>query len=86
MLLRRASHPPAGSRPAVASRQVRTDAGPWCCARIPGAGRYPGTSSMKLWQDLLSSDVGLMSLAVIVGVLVIGAYLGLFIRRKLRGG
>jgi hypothetical protein len=41
---------------------------------------------MKLWQDLLSSDVGLMSLAVIVGVLVIGAYLGLFIRRKLRGG
>jgi hypothetical protein len=40
---------------------------------------------MKLWQDLFSSDVGLMSLAVIVGILVIGAYLGLFVRRKMRG-
>lgn len=41
---------------------------------------------MKLWQDLFSSDVGLMSLAVIVGVLVIGGYLGLFVLRKIRGG
>ncbi len=46
----------------------------------------PGARNMKLWQDLLSSDVGLMSLAVIVGVLVIGAYLGLFVLRKIRGG
>jgi len=28
------------------------------------------------WELLLNSDIGLMSLAVIVGVLVIGAYMG----------
>ncbi|MBS1159930.1 MAG: hypothetical protein H6R15_2349 [Proteobacteria bacterium] len=28
------------------------------------------------WELLFSSDIGLMSLAVIVGVLVIGAYMG----------
>lgn len=39
---------------------------------------------MKLWQDLLSSDVGLMSFAVIVGVFVIGGYIGAFVRRKIR--
>lgn len=39
---------------------------------------------MKLWQDLLSTDVGLMSFAVIIGVMVIGAVLTVFIRRKMR--
>jgi len=39
---------------------------------------------MKLWQDLLSSDVGLMSLAVIVGIFVIGGYIAVFVRRKIR--
>jgi len=28
------------------------------------------------WELLLNSDIGLMSLAVIVGVLVIGAFMG----------
>jgi hypothetical protein len=28
------------------------------------------------WELLFNSDIGLMSLAVIVGVLVIGAYMG----------
>jgi len=28
------------------------------------------------WELLLNSDIGLMSLAVIVGVLVIGVYMG----------
>ncbi len=39
---------------------------------------------MKLWQDLVSSDVGLMSLAVIVGIFVIGGYIAVFVRRKIR--
>jgi hypothetical protein len=39
---------------------------------------------MKLWQDLLGSDVGLMSFAVIIGVFVIAGYLAVFIRRKIR--
>lgn len=38
---------------------------------------------MKLWQDLLGTDVGLMSFAVIIGVLVIGAVIGVIIRGKM---
>ncbi|MFO1426504.1 MAG: DUF3149 domain-containing protein [Steroidobacteraceae bacterium] len=36
------------------------------------------------WNELLSSDVGLASLAVIVGVIVIGAWIGVVLRRKMR--
>jgi heme/copper-type cytochrome/quinol oxidase subunit 2 len=39
---------------------------------------------MKLWQDLLNTDVGLMSLAVIVGVLGIATVIAAFVRRKSR--
>lgn len=39
---------------------------------------------MKLWQDLLGSDVGLMSFAVIVGVFAIAGYIAMFVRRKMR--
>jgi hypothetical protein len=35
------------------------------------------------WNELLTTDVGIMSLAVIVGVLVIGAVLGAIVRRKM---
>jgi heme/copper-type cytochrome/quinol oxidase subunit 2 len=33
------------------------------------------------WRDLFSTDYGLMSLGVIVGVIVIGAYLALKFRK-----
>ncbi len=39
---------------------------------------------MKLVQDLFSSDVGLMSVGVIAFVIVIAAYLYVFVRRKMR--
>jgi len=39
---------------------------------------------MKLWQDLLSTDVGLMSLGAIVGVLVIATVIAGFVRSKIR--
>jgi len=39
---------------------------------------------MKLWQDLLSTDVGLMSFAAIIGVLVIATVIAVFVRRKIR--
>lgn len=35
------------------------------------------------WELLFSSDIGLMSLAVIVGVLVIGAYMGKLYSNKI---
>jgi hypothetical protein len=35
------------------------------------------------WNLLFSSDIGLMSLAVIVGVLVIGAYMGKMYSNKM---
>lgn len=35
------------------------------------------------WELLFSSDIGLMSLAVIVGVLVIGAYMGKMYSNKI---
>ena len=35
------------------------------------------------WELLLNSDIGLMSLAVIVGVLVIGAYMGKLYSNKM---
>lgn len=35
------------------------------------------------WELLFSSDIGLMSLAVIVGVLVIGAYMGKMYSKKM---
>jgi hypothetical protein len=41
---------------------------------------------MKLWQDLLGTDVGLMSLGVILFMLGMAVFLLLFVRRKMRGG
>jgi hypothetical protein len=35
------------------------------------------------WELLFSSDIGLMSLAVIVGVLVIGVYMGKMYSKKM---
>jgi hypothetical protein len=35
------------------------------------------------WELLFGSDIGLMSLAVIVGVLVIGAYMGKMYSNKI---
>ncbi|MFZ2267849.1 MAG: DUF3149 domain-containing protein [Azonexus sp.] len=35
------------------------------------------------WELLFGSDIGLMSLAVIVGVLVIGAYMGKMYSNKM---
>ncbi|MDX9943354.1 MAG: DUF3149 domain-containing protein [Azonexus sp.] len=35
------------------------------------------------WELLLSSDIGLMSLGVIVGVLVIGAWMGKLYSQKM---
>lgn len=35
------------------------------------------------WELLLSSDIGLMSLGVIVGVLVIGAWMGKLYSQKI---
>lgn len=35
------------------------------------------------WNELLITDVGLMSLAVIVGVLVISVVISVIIRRKM---
>ena len=35
------------------------------------------------WNELLTTDVGLMSLAVIVGVIVISVVLSVIIRKKM---
>jgi len=35
------------------------------------------------WNELLTTDVGLMSLAVIVGVLVISVVISVILRRKM---
>lgn len=35
------------------------------------------------WELLFNSDIGLMSLTVIVGVLVIGAYMGKLYSKKM---
>lgn len=39
---------------------------------------------MKLMHDLFSSDVGLMSAGVIGFIIVMAAYLFVFVRRKMR--
>ncbi len=39
---------------------------------------------MKLVQDLLTSDVGLMSAGVIGFIIVMAIYLTFFVRRKMR--
>ncbi len=36
------------------------------------------------WKELFTTDVGLLSLGVIVGVLVIGSYLNAWVRRQIR--
>lgn len=38
---------------------------------------------MKLWSDLLSTDYGMFSAAVIVGVLVMGVYMHRMILKKM---
>lgn len=38
---------------------------------------------MKIWQDLLSTDYGLLSLAVIVFMLVMAGWYIRFFRRKM---
>lgn len=37
-----------------------------------------------IWQELLGTDVGLMSLAVLVGIVVIAVALTIIVRRKMR--
>lgn len=36
------------------------------------------------WRELLSTDVGLMSLAVIAGIFVIAIGIGVIVRNKMR--
>jgi len=37
---------------------------------------------MEAWKLLVGSDIGLLSLATIVGVLVIGAYMGVYFKKE----
>jgi hypothetical protein len=53
---------------------------------IVGAQRAPAVRVMSMnsaWNELVTTDVGLMSLAVIVGMLVIAAVIAVIIRRKI---